>query len=66
MTFSVKRRACRRSRVGRIPDEREVARVLGTSVEAVLVLQHAALNLLRRQLAAGERQDVETPTDGCY
>ncbi|UNM99107.1 sigma factor-like helix-turn-helix DNA-binding protein [Rhodococcus opacus] len=31
----------------------EVARILGTNVEAVLLLQHAALNLLRRHLAAG-------------
>ncbi|MFC9360727.1 sigma factor-like helix-turn-helix DNA-binding protein [Rhodococcus sp. NPDC057014] len=36
----------------------EVARILETNVEAVLLLQHAALNLLRRQLAAGARWDV--------
>ncbi|MEN0136711.1 MAG: sigma factor-like helix-turn-helix DNA-binding protein [Rhodococcus sp. (in: high G+C Gram-positive bacteria)] len=30
----------------------EVARILGTNVEAVLLLQHAALELLRQHLAA--------------
>ncbi|QYB07253.1 RNA polymerase subunit sigma-70 [Rhodococcus sp. USK10] len=44
----------------------EVARILGTNVDAVLLLQHAALNHLRGQLAAGERHDVETPADGRY
>ncbi|MFV9454533.1 sigma factor-like helix-turn-helix DNA-binding protein [Rhodococcus sp. NM-2] len=42
----------------------EVARILGTNVEAVLLLQHAALNLLRRQLAAGAVVDGDRPASG--
>ncbi|MGV9869104.1 sigma factor-like helix-turn-helix DNA-binding protein [Rhodococcus koreensis] len=42
----------------------EVARILGTNVDAVLLLQHAALNHLRRQLAAGERVDGDSPAGG--
>ncbi|GAF44373.1 sigma factor-like helix-turn-helix DNA-binding protein [Rhodococcus wratislaviensis] len=41
----------------------EVARILGTNVEAVLLLQHAALNLLRRQIAAGTVFDGDNPAD---
>ncbi|WP_029539030.1 MULTISPECIES: sigma factor-like helix-turn-helix DNA-binding protein [Rhodococcus] len=44
----------------------EVARILGTNVEAVLLLQHAALNLLRRQLAARVVLDGDSPADGRY
>ena len=44
----------------------EVARILGTNVEAVLLLQHAALNHLRGQLAAGERFDGDSPASGRY
>ncbi|EID72001.1 MULTISPECIES: sigma factor-like helix-turn-helix DNA-binding protein [Rhodococcus] len=43
----------------------EVARILGTTVEAVLLLQHAALNLLRRQLA-GEAVGGGNPANGRY
>ena len=42
----------------------EVARILGTNVEGVLLLQHAALNLLRRQLAAGTVRGGEGPAGG--
>ncbi|PBC47795.1 RNA polymerase subunit sigma-70 [Rhodococcus sp. ACS1] len=42
----------------------EVARILGTNVEAVLLLQHAALNLLRRQLEAGVVVDGDNPAYG--
>ncbi|MFC9832868.1 sigma factor-like helix-turn-helix DNA-binding protein [Rhodococcus sp. NPDC127530] len=44
----------------------EVARILGTNVEAVLLLQHAALNRLRRQLAAAAVCDGDVPVDGRY
>ncbi|MDV7265409.1 sigma factor-like helix-turn-helix DNA-binding protein, partial [Rhodococcus oxybenzonivorans] len=37
----------------------KVARILGTSTEAVLLMQHAAMNLLRRELADGRRNKVE-------
>ena len=42
----------------------EVARILGTNVEGVLLLQHAALNLLRRQLATGAVRGGEGPAGG--
>lgn len=44
----------------------EVARLLGTNVEAVLLLQHAALDLLRRQLAAGAVFDGDNPANRRY
>ena len=44
----------------------EVARILGTNVEGILLLQHAALNLLRRQLAAGAVVDGDNPANGQY
>ncbi|NDV07746.1 RNA polymerase subunit sigma-70 [Rhodococcus sp. IEGM 248] len=43
----------------------EVARILGF-VEAVLLLQHAALNLLRRHLAAGAVRGGEGPAGGWH
>ncbi|MDT2005381.1 RNA polymerase subunit sigma-70 [Rhodococcus opacus] len=43
----------------------EVARILGTNVEAVLLLQHAALDMLRGRLAAEAGQE-DGPADHRY